>query len=161
MKYWGTSTPSTCSQIVFRVGITKPICSVPLFSEFFSIMKTHVSYWISYLYLAGVAAAAVAPVKYRCDSNNLRDTFVKLKNAYREIDKRSYGNLHPDRRMAYNQWFGAFLVDIWCDNDVIFTSKDARTSYQCGNNFNVIKTSGLVTGICVSLHQVGSNAITL
>ena len=35
----------------------KPISSVPLFSDFFSIVKPHVSYWISRLYLAGVAAA--------------------------------------------------------------------------------------------------------
>ena len=39
------------------VGVTKPISSVPLFSEIFSIVKTRVSYWISRLYLAGVAAA--------------------------------------------------------------------------------------------------------
>ena len=38
-------------------GVTKPISSVPLFSEIFSIVKTHVSYWISRLYLTGVAAA--------------------------------------------------------------------------------------------------------
>ena len=39
------------------VGVTKPISSVPLFSEIFSIAKTHVCYWISRLYLTGVAAA--------------------------------------------------------------------------------------------------------
>ena len=39
------------------VGVTKPISSVLLFSEFFTIVKTNVSYWISRLYLAGVAAA--------------------------------------------------------------------------------------------------------
>ena len=38
------------------VGVTKPISSVPLFSEFFSIVKTHVNY-IDNLYLTGVAAA--------------------------------------------------------------------------------------------------------
>ena len=41
------------------VGVTKPISSVPLFSEFFSIVKTTVSYWKLHLYLAGVAAARV------------------------------------------------------------------------------------------------------
>ena len=40
-----------------RVGVTKPISSVPLFSEFFSTLKTNVGYWISRLYLADVAAA--------------------------------------------------------------------------------------------------------
>ena len=39
------------------VRVTKPTSSVPLFSEFFSIVKTTVSYWISHLYLAGVVAA--------------------------------------------------------------------------------------------------------
>ena len=39
------------------VGVTKPISSVPLFSEIFNIVKTHIMYWISCLYLAGVAAA--------------------------------------------------------------------------------------------------------
>ena len=31
----------------FWGGVTKPISSVQLFSEFFNIVKTHVSYWIS------------------------------------------------------------------------------------------------------------------
>ena len=39
------------------LGVTKPIFSVPLFSTFSVIVKTNVSYWISRLYLAGVAAA--------------------------------------------------------------------------------------------------------
>ena len=39
------------------VGVTKPISSFPLFSEIFSIVKTHVSYWISHIFLTGVAAA--------------------------------------------------------------------------------------------------------
>ena len=39
------------------VGVTKPIFSIPLFSEFFNIIKTHVIYWRSRLYLTGVAAA--------------------------------------------------------------------------------------------------------
>ena len=39
------------------VGVTKPILSVPLFSEFFSIFETHVRYWISCLYWTGIAAA--------------------------------------------------------------------------------------------------------
>ena len=43
----------TCS----GVGVTKPIFSVPLFYEFFSIVKTHVRYRIWRLYLTGVAAA--------------------------------------------------------------------------------------------------------
>ena len=37
--------------------VAKPISSVPLFSLFFGITKTHVNYWISRSYLTGVAAA--------------------------------------------------------------------------------------------------------
>ena len=39
------------------MGVTKPISSVPLFSQIFSVVRTHVSYWISRLHLTGVAAA--------------------------------------------------------------------------------------------------------
>ena len=39
------------------VEVTKMISSVLLFSEFFAIVKTYVSCWISRLYLTGVAAA--------------------------------------------------------------------------------------------------------
>ena len=39
------------------VEVTKPNSPVPLFSEIFSTIKTRVRYWISPLYLAGVAAA--------------------------------------------------------------------------------------------------------
>ena len=38
-------------------GVTKPIFSVPPFFPYSVIVKTNVSYWISRLYLAGVAAA--------------------------------------------------------------------------------------------------------
>ena len=38
-------------------GVTKPNYSVPWFSGIFSIIKTHISYWVSRLYLAVVAAA--------------------------------------------------------------------------------------------------------
>ena len=39
------------------VGVTKAISPVPLFSQFFSIVRTHVRYWILRLYLTGIAAA--------------------------------------------------------------------------------------------------------
>ena len=38
-------------------GGYKPISSDPLFSIFFSIVKTHINYWIARLYLTSVAAA--------------------------------------------------------------------------------------------------------
>ena len=39
------------------VGITKPNSFTPLFSEFFTIVETHISYWISRLYLTCVTEA--------------------------------------------------------------------------------------------------------
>ena len=57
-------------------GVTKPVSSVLLF---FNIVKTHISYWISRLYLTGVTPAAVTPVKYECDSTNLAGTSARLK----------------------------------------------------------------------------------
>ena len=54
-----------------RMGVTKPI---------FSVVRTHVSYWISRLYLTGVTAAQLgAPVKYKRDSKNPRGTFARSK----------------------------------------------------------------------------------
>ena len=47
----------TLCLLMTGMGLTKPICSVLLFSEFFIIVKTHDSYWIWRLYLTGVAAA--------------------------------------------------------------------------------------------------------
>ena len=67
------------------VGVTKPIFSVPLFSTFSVIVKTNVSYWISRLYLAGVAAAQL-----RWHLSNKIENF-----AYGEISERSFSNPHP------------------------------------------------------------------
>ena len=63
------------------VGVTKPIFPAPLFSEFFSIVETCVSYWISYLYLTGVAAAQL---QWHLSNINviqigLRSTFARSK----------------------------------------------------------------------------------
>ena len=46
------------------------------FPQIFSIVKTHVCYWISRLYLAGVTAAQL---KYKCDSNDSRGIFAGSK----------------------------------------------------------------------------------
>ena len=43
-----------------------------------------------------LSSAAVAPVKYKCDLNDLRGTFAGSKNfAYGEINERSFSNPHP------------------------------------------------------------------
>ena len=48
---------NTRSNVLPRVGVSKPNSFAPSFSEIFSIVKTHASYCILRLYLAGVAAA--------------------------------------------------------------------------------------------------------
>ena len=68
-----TASLHTPTAGIWHQGVTKPIFSVPLFSTFSVIVKTNVSYWISRLYLAGVA---VTPVKYECDPGNLTGTFA-------------------------------------------------------------------------------------
>ena len=63
------------------VAVTKPISSVPLFSEFFSIIKTHATE-LNIVFIfdrCRRSSAAVAPVKYKCDSNNQRGTFARTK----------------------------------------------------------------------------------
>ena len=83
--------------ILPRVGVTKPIFSVPLFSYFFRIAKIHVSYWISRSYQTGVAAAQLL---WRCqiwmwykESNRY---FGRIENlAYGGINERSFRNPHP------------------------------------------------------------------
>ena len=49
--------PSTTVPLQFRVGVTKPISSVPLFCYFVNILKTHFSCLITRWYSPGVAAA--------------------------------------------------------------------------------------------------------
>ena len=61
-----------------RVGVTKPISSVRLFSYFFSIVK-HMLTIKLHLYIWQASPAMVAPVKCKCDSNNLRDTLTRSK----------------------------------------------------------------------------------
>ena len=65
----------------FWGGVTKPIFSVPLFSDFFSIVKTHASFPISpfIFHRCRRNSAAGAPVKYKCDLNTLRGTFARSK----------------------------------------------------------------------------------
>ena len=46
-----------CAALAPGVGVTKPIAFIPLFFPYSIIVKTNISYWISCLYLAGVATA--------------------------------------------------------------------------------------------------------
>ena len=54
---FSSTDPFCCATSPPGVGVPKSISSVPLFSQFFSGVRTHVSYWISRLYLTGVAVA--------------------------------------------------------------------------------------------------------
>ena len=63
-------------------GVARPISSDPVFSLFFSIVKTHISYGTSRLYLtdaAGCTLFGLTPVKYECDITNKTGTFTRPK----------------------------------------------------------------------------------
>ena len=58
MKFWAINLLHACIKIAIPgLGIAKPISSVPLCSEISSIIKAHITNWISRLYLTVVAAA--------------------------------------------------------------------------------------------------------
>ena len=42
------------------VGVIKPISLILLFTEYFRLYKTHISYWISCLYFTGVSPAHIS-----------------------------------------------------------------------------------------------------
>ena len=54
MPLWGILAKLNI-RILYKPGVrvTKPIYPVPIFSEFIRIIKPHISYWISDLYLTG------------------------------------------------------------------------------------------------------------
>ena len=72
------------------------ISSVPSFAEFFSIVKTRVSYSIFFMIdMCPRSSAVVTPVKYECDSKNLTRNICKIENyAYGEINEWSFRNPH-------------------------------------------------------------------
>ena len=55
----GSPTIGTNKLSSSGVGVTEPISSIPLFSRFFTITKTLVTYWISPSYLTGVTTAVL------------------------------------------------------------------------------------------------------
>ena len=79
-----------------RVGITKPIFSVPLFSHFFGMIKTLVTCVISSSYLAGVTAAELR--RHLANMNMIEIIWLILllnkisRNG--EISERSFSNPH-------------------------------------------------------------------
>ena len=101
-----------CQYSRSRVGVIEPISSVPLYSEFFSIVKTHVRYLISCLYLPGSASAQLRWYLSICmwikESNSY---FCKIENfAYGEINKRSFSNPHSWGHSAYNDTLNACRI---------------------------------------------------
>ena len=56
--HWGNSEKYGQTRLMNRgMGLSMPISTVPLFFEIVSIVKTYVRYWISRLYVTGIAAA--------------------------------------------------------------------------------------------------------
>ena len=83
-----------------RVGVTKPISFVPLFSEFFSIVKTHVRYRISRWYLTGVAAAQL---RWHLSNMNVIERIEHF--AYGVINEPRISNPHPwPERLPRGKW---------------------------------------------------------
>ena len=84
------------------VGVTKPISSVTLFSDFFqNYQNTHYLLKITFIFdRCRRSSAAVAPVKYKCDSNNLRITFARSKILLTE--KLTNGPLVPPQIGAFS-----------------------------------------------------------
>ena len=85
LSYSGTishmMTPCTGRRNRAGVGVTKPISSVPLFSQILPIVKTHYS-CLNIIFIfdrCWRSSAAVTPVKYESDSSNLTVTFARLK----------------------------------------------------------------------------------
>ena len=80
-----------------RVGVTKPILSVPLFSHYFRLMKTVVTWMISSSYLAGVTAAELR--RHLANMNefkvsNLGFWWIQI-SRNGEMNERSFSNPHP------------------------------------------------------------------
>ena len=84
---------SSCWNALSWGGVTKPISSVPLFSEFISIVKRHLSYWISRSYLTGVAAAQE---QCSCRLNTIQST-----GGFRYTAVEYNPMLHTERTMAF------------------------------------------------------------
>ena len=87
----------SASLLTTWVGVTKPISSVLLFSGFFSLVETLISYWISRFYATGVVIALWCNTcqiwMWFNDSNSY---FCTIENfAYGEINEQSFGNPHP------------------------------------------------------------------
>ena len=62
------------------MGVTKAISSVPLISLFFNIVNT--GYLLNIMFIFDRccrSSAAVTPVKYQCDVNNITGTFARSK----------------------------------------------------------------------------------
>ena len=90
--------------------INKPMSSIPLFSPFFSRMKTFVTYWISCLHLTGVPTA----VTYEHDMKKLADTSII---SYIWITEKSInGALVPPTPNSkhYQEYSSWQSVRIWC-----------------------------------------------
>ena len=101
-------TGTDTNRVAFRspgVGVTKAISSVPLISPIFHHCQ-NTGYLLNIMFIFDRccrSSAAVTPVKYQCDTNNLAGTSArsKINFAYREINERSFSNPHPRTRQCH------------------------------------------------------------
>ena len=100
------------------VGVTKPISSIPLFSQFSLIVKTMVTYWIS-PYLAGVTAAELQWHLSNMNVIKKSKRFARSNHlAYGAINEWSFSNPHP--------WFWSSLC--LASNNSISSHSDNKIS---------------------------------
>ena len=99
---------ATCTMIILRcfsasewsrlgVGVTKPIFSIPLFSQLFRMTNTVVTCMISSSCLAGVTAAQLRRHLANINMIEISDLyFCKIEiSCNGEINERSFSNPHP------------------------------------------------------------------
>ena len=140
------------------MGVTKPISPVPLFSEFLALSWTHFRYWI--FDRCPCSLAAGTPVKYECDSMNLKGTFARLKILLIEkLMNRALVTLAPQGARwsgcspAFMMWdmFSAFFFNYQWFRIAFYWSDIVRNSqgyHQDFNNCSHMTSNTLVNSHC-------------
>ena len=97
-----TQHQHVCKSASPGVGVTKPISSAPLFSQFFRVIKILVTYGISHPYLTDVSCGDICEIWMWFGESNMY--FCKIKNfTNREINERSFSNPHPREKLSCKQ----------------------------------------------------------
>ena len=133
-KSWPIIKNTLRNKFIPRVGDAKPISTVPLLPEFFSVVKIHVIYWISHLYLTGVTRVQLCQIwMWFIESNRY---FCKIENfAYEEINGQSFSNPHPRPNFGHVVPTYAFAPGNLLQRHAIIVCADYQI-YFARNNLN-------------------------